>query len=243
MRVGLLHTVPGLAPVFDARLRESLPDAEAVHLVHAGALTRALAGSPDLPEQVRSDLGALVGLGCEAILVTCSSLGEVVDALGPKLPVPVLRVDVPMAAEAARIAAGLGTGRCVVVLATQPSTLGPSAHLVSDAAAAGFPEAGLTVEAVLVEGAAAALAGGDPAEHDRLVRAAVDSVHERADVVVLAQASMAAAVDGVDVGLPLLTSPRSGVAALAAALAGPTTTGLAAPGSAPEADTPTEAPA
>lgn len=218
MRVGLLHTVPGLAPVFDARVRETLPEAEALHLVHAGALQRALAGSPDLHDQVRSTLGALAALGCEAILVTCSSLGDVVDELGPGLPVPVLRVDVPMAAEAARTAAGLGPGCRIVVLATQPSTLGPSARLVAEAAA-GFPEAATVVEAVLVEGAAPALAAGDPAEHDRLLRAAADAVRGRADVVVLAQASMAAALEGVDLGLPVLTSPRSGVTALAAALA------------------------
>ena len=47
------------------------------------------------------------------------------------------------------------------------------------------------VEAILVEGAFAALQAGRAAEHDERVLAALEDLLRRSDVVVLAQASMA----------------------------------------------------
>ncbi|QAY71642.1 arylsulfatase [Xylanimonas protaetiae] len=225
-RVGLLHTVPALAPGFDERVRAAVPGSDVVHLVQAQLLSLAVAQSPDVPELTRAACRALVGLDCDAILVTCSSIGEVATtsiregatSQDADLPVPVLRVDAPMAAEAARIAAAAGPGSRIVVLATQPSTLGPSGRLVTDAATR-RPEDRLSVDTVLVEGAAAALARGERPEHDRLLLAAAAEAQERCAVIVLAQASMVAAFDGADVSVPVLSSPESGVAALAALLA------------------------
>jgi hypothetical protein len=117
------------------------------------------------------------------------------------------------AVAAATAAGSTGHGR-IVVLATQPSTLGPSTRLVERAVA----DAGAQVdlETLLVDGAAAARSTGDVEAHDRLVVAAVRSARERADAVVLAQASMAAAVAGETGPVPVLSSLDSGVAGLVA---------------------------
>jgi hypothetical protein len=70
----------------------------------------------------------------------------------------------------------------------------------------------------VIEGAFAAVAGGDRETHDRLVAAAIERGAAEADVIVLAQASMASAADAVTVDVPVLTSPRLGVERLAASL-------------------------
>jgi len=76
----------------------------------------------------------------------------------------------------------------------------------------------------LAEGAFAALGAGQPEEHDRRVREALVELAAWADVIVLAQASMARAlagatiVEGVGRVVPVLTSPRLGVERLRALL-------------------------
>jgi hypothetical protein len=119
---------------------------------------------------------------------------------------------VTVAAEAGR-ADGGRTGR-IAVLATLAATLGPTGRLIERAAAAA--SADVVVTAAVVEGAVAARDAGDRATHDRLIREAVRRVD--ADVLVLAQASMAAAAVDAGAAVPVLTSPEGGVAALAEAL-------------------------
>ena len=76
------------------------------------------------------------------------------------------------------------------------------------------------VEAVLVEGAFAALQAGHAAEHDERVLAALEDLLRRSDVVVLAQASMARLLGSLSEPprVPILTSPLSGLRAAEAQL-------------------------
>ncbi|MCL2594387.1 MAG: aspartate/glutamate racemase family protein [Promicromonosporaceae bacterium] len=217
MKVGLLHTVPGLAPMFDALVREAVPEADIVHLVNAPLLAAALTRSPQVVTETRESLAALVDLGCAAILVTCSSLGEFATATDPlgEFGVPLLRVDGPMALAAARHAVATGPNGRIVVLATQPSTLDPSTRLVAEAVAALAADGSVpTVEGVLVADAAESLAAGDRDSFERLLRAAATTAAEECVAIVAAQASMADVFEDFDPGVPVFTSPRSGVAAL-----------------------------
>jgi Asp/Glu/hydantoin racemase len=132
----------------------------------------------------------LAATGAEAVLVTCSSIGEAAEVAAEAVDLPVLRVDQAMVELAVETAAAAG-GR-VAVLATLESTLGPTERLLRRVAEA---RPGVQIVSAVVAGAAAARRAGDLAEHDRLVRAAVERSAGQADVVVLAQASMAAAVD------------------------------------------------
>lgn len=92
------------------------------------------------------------------------------------------------------------------MLATLRSTLDPTTELIRRHAP------GAQVHAMVCDGAFDALRAGRPDEHDAAVRSGAASlVAGGAGVVVLAQASMARALDaGADV--PVLTSPRSGLA-------------------------------
>jgi hypothetical protein len=106
----------------------------------------------------------------------------------------------------------VAVGARIGVLATLRSTLEPTGALIRRVAA----DAGRTIEVRerVAEGAFEALSGGDTDRHDRLVGAALRELVGWADVVVLAQASMARVADGLgpeDRSVPILTSPRLGV--------------------------------
>lgn len=215
MIAGLLHTVPALAATFDALVAAEVPRARRQHIVDAWMLETAIAeGVTDaVRDRVASHLAHLQAEGADAVLVTCSSIGEAAERAAEALAVPVLRVDAAMAAEAVRLATPLPH---MAVLATNTATLGPTTRLIErEAVAQGTV---VTVTARVVDGAAAARAAGDQATHDRLIGDAVREAARRAAVIVLAQASMADAAAGAGVDLPVLTSPAGGVARLREAL-------------------------
>lgn len=117
--------------------------------------------------------------------MTCSPIGPAVDAGRPFDSVPLVRVDEAMAREAVRC------GPRIAALATLRSTLEPTSALIRPSAAAVGRDA--EFQALVVEGALSALAGGDAARHDRLVLEAPRLAMDGSDVVVLARASMTAA--------------------------------------------------
>ncbi|MEV7404874.1 arylsulfatase [Streptomyces sp. NPDC091267] len=209
MTLALLHTSPVHVPVFDALRDADHPGLVLRHLVHTDLLDRARVLGP---EAVRGDVETLLtgaaAEGATAVLCTCSTIGGVAESLGAALGVPVLRVDRPMAAAAAV------AGR-VTVLAAVPSTLQPTgALLAEEAARAGVRPA--QVRTVLVEGAWERFEAGDRDGFLDLVAAAADAVTD-ADAIVLAQASMAEAATRTVTRIPVLSSPRPGLAAAAAA--------------------------
>ena len=211
MRIGFLHTVPALAARFEADLVAVAPGSTAVHLVDSELLATAIRSGVDerVDAAVALHIAQLASSGAEAVLVTCSSIGEAVERAARDAAVPVIRVDQAMAARAIELA---GHGR-IAVLATLEATLGPTGRLLDRAAAR--LDRPPVVSATVVPGAAAARAAGDDATHDRLVAEAVRSVD--ADVVVLAQASMAKAAEEADAAIVVLTSPASALEAVIAA--------------------------
>ncbi|MFJ2211637.1 aspartate/glutamate racemase family protein [Streptomyces sp. NPDC101062] len=206
----LLHTSPVHVPVFDALRDAAHPGVTLRHLVAEELLARARAEGPEaVAAEIRAVLAPAVAAGASAVLCTCSTIGEVAEQAGPALGVPVLRVDRPMAEAAA------AAGRVVVVAALE-STLEPTAALIREAAA-GRP---LELRTVLADGAWERFEAGDRDGYLDAVAAAVDAVTEpgAAEVVVLAQVSMADAAGRVRGDVPVLAGPGSGLAAALAAV-------------------------
>jgi Asp/Glu/hydantoin racemase len=210
-RLGIVHTVSRLAPTFTELAEELLPGVETVVIADELLLKRTVrdGGVDDVTrERLLGHVGALVDYGVDAVLVTCSSVGNVVDEISPGVTVPVLRVDRAMAEQAVSIGSRVG------VLATLPTTLAPTAAVVEAAA----HDAGREVVVVprLCEGAFAALDRGDGAAHDAIIAAELDRLVAEVDVVVLAQASMAriAALRPAG-GVRVLSSPRLAMERLA----------------------------
>ncbi len=198
----LLHTSPVHVPVFDALRDRHHPEAVLRHLVEPELLERARAeGPPAVAPALRAVLAAS---GPAPVLVTCSTIGATAESLAPELGVPVLRVDRPMAAAAVR------TGARIAVLAALESTLAPTAELLADEAGAGGRR--VSVRPHLVAGAWECFEAGDTDGYLARVAAAADAV-TGADVIVLAQASMAGAADLTTSPLPVLSSPAPGLAA------------------------------
>jgi glutamate racemase len=210
LRLGFLHTVPALAARFDAELRAADPGATAVHVVDGELLAIAIRSGVDeaVDAAVARHVETLAAEGVAAILVTCSSIGESAELAAGAVGVPVVRVDAAMAEEAVRAA---GDGGRIAVLATNTATLGPTGRLLERAATTLDRPPVVTTQ--VVAGAGEARAAGDDARADRLIADAVRTAASEADVVVLAQASMAAAAELAGVDVPVLSSPASGLAA------------------------------
>lgn len=208
-RLALVHTVAGLVPRFRELAAELMPDVETFDIVDETLLRDATAEgrvSLDTARRLFAHLAAAERHGADAILVTCSSMGGTVDAARRFAGVPLLRVDQAMAEQAVARGARIG------VLATLRSTLEPTGELIRRVGAESGRE--LEVRELVCDGAFEALRAGDTEHHDDLVRAGLREVLGWAEVIVLAQASMARVIDTLSAeerATPILTSPRLGM--------------------------------
>ncbi|GMM97792.1 aspartate/glutamate racemase family protein [Microbacterium luteum] len=204
-RVAFLHTgAVVIAPVAELA-REFLPGVDTVNYLDDRIVadlrdeSRAAGVAARVAELVRAAKTA----GADAVMLTCSSISQLAVTTADEVGIPVLRIDEAMADEA------VATGDRIAVLATLPTTLEPTLALIGERAA--LAGARPTVVSEVIDGAFAAVSGGDRASHDRLVADAITRVAADADVVVLAQASMASAADAAHVDVPVLTSLRPGI--------------------------------
>ena len=208
-RVVCLHTVLSVAEQFRELTREILPrSVEVWHTVDEILAKVAVAQgglTPFIYRRVAEHVRAAEEAGADAVQLTCSSISPCAEIAQTLVKIPVLKVDEPMVDRA------LGMGRRIGVAATAVTALAPVAALIRDRART----SGLSVavDAVLCEGAYAGLVSGDLAAHDRIVRAALEEMIGRNDVILLAQAPMARVAEGLRPApsVPILTSPRLAV--------------------------------
>jgi len=213
-KLALIHTATINASTITQLCKETMPDVEVFNIVDESLLKNTIEAqklTPTTYRRLASYLESAEAAGADAILVTCSSIGPAVDAARPLVNIPVLRIDQAMADEAVRMGTRIG------VIATLSTTLEPTAAIVQASAAA----QGKVIEIVthLCTGAFEAVTSGDPATHDRLVTAGLKELMDKVDVIVLAQATMARVVDTLspeEKRVPILSSPRLGVAAASA---------------------------
>lgn len=207
--LGLIHNSPMLAPVFTQIAERLMPDVRLLHFVDESTIKNTIAAGR-LEKATMRRVIALVGssfdAGCDAALVTCSSIGRAVEMADELYDQPVLRVDRPMAELA------VARGGRIGVLATLSTTLNPTARLVRKIAA----ERGADIEIVehVCPGAFDAVMAGDGATHDRIVTQALTEAMAGMDTIVLAQASMARVVDALpegSVAATVLSSPELGM--------------------------------
>lgn len=210
--LAMLHTVPGLVTAMEARAQDAVPGLRVLHYVDESLLQDTIAKGTT-PGHVRRRLVNYARYaeesGAQALLVSCSSIGEAATAAQDFVSIPVLRIDTPMAELA------VASGDRIGVLATLSATLGPTTRLVQDSAKRQNKTP--TITARKVDSAFNALRAGDRAMHDKFVLAAFSELAAECDVVVLAQASMARVIDHTQdqLGGPtVLTSPESGMTQL-----------------------------
>ncbi|MGU3494045.1 aspartate/glutamate racemase family protein [Xanthobacteraceae bacterium A53D] len=213
--LAFIHTVTGLAPVFEQLAARHLPGWKPFNMVDESLLRNTIAEgalSRLTMRRLAGQVFSAVDAGAQAIIVTCSSLGPAVDAALLLCPVPLFRIDDGMAL------AALARGTRIGVLATLSTTLEPTSQLIARHAARLGQD--ITLKSHLCAGAFECLLAGDQARHDELIRAGFAAIANDVDVVVLAQASMARALDGLgETPVPVLTSPELGIRHVGAQLA------------------------
>ncbi|MBN1151934.1 MAG: Asp/Glu/hydantoin racemase [Dehalococcoidia bacterium] len=142
--------------------------------------------------------------GATLIFNQCSSVGEVADIAARMVNVPLVKVDQRMAETACQ------TGPRIGVVATLPTTMGPTVRLIKRMAEKlGKP---VTITEELSAGAFEKLVAGDRKAHNEMVIASIRKLAESVNVIVCAQGSMLALKPDLgDVGVPVLMSPPLGV--------------------------------
>jgi Asp/Glu/hydantoin racemase len=204
--IGFLHTSPVHIPVFRALLAELDPDVADVQLVDESLLADVRERGYDASIEARllDRLHELAGHDPAVIVCTCSTLSGHAERLDGQVGAPVLRIDRPLAERA--VAHG---GRVALVAAVE-STLGPTRALFEECASATRSGAAV-VDAPCLEAWPLFERGDLAGFHEHIARH-VRALAADADVVVLAQASMApAAALLADVTIPVLSSPRLAV--------------------------------
>ena len=202
MRIGCLHTAASNVAVLE-RAAASFEGVSLRHIVRPDLL--AAAGRAGLTSAIAA--GTRIALDelavdCDAVLLTCSSLGGVIDDVAASA-VPMLRVDRALAERP------VADGGRVIVLCAAPSSLEPTGILFRQAAQA----TGAAIDMRLVPHAWTDFLAGDLARYHARIAGAVAARGE-AETVALAQVSMA---DAVVPSARVLTSPVIGLAAAVAA--------------------------
>jgi len=213
-RIALIHAVTvAMRPVADA-LAALWPQAQVQHLLD-DALSPDRESDGELTDAMRARIVTLARYahtaGANGILFTCSAFGPAIDDAKAALPVPVLKPNEAMFADA------LSRGRRVGMLATfAPSVASMEAEFHAMAQSRGVQA---TLRCECIPAAMQALRDGRGDEHDRLLADAAPAFAD-CDVLLLAHFSTSRALDavGARVAMPVLTSPRSAVLALQAAL-------------------------
>ena len=210
-RVVCVHTAMALVEPMTKIFKEILPEVKLNHIADDSLIQEVIANNkvtPAVRRRLLANYLAAADSGADVIFNCCSSVGDVADLGNEIAPVPVFRIDYPMAMEA------VTSAKRIAVISTLSTTLDPTRRLLERCA----KEAGKEVVLVdgLADGAFAAGQSGDGETHDRLIAEAAMKIADEVDLFVLAQGSMARMEKKLTemTGKPVLSSPVSGVKGL-----------------------------
>ncbi len=198
--IAVLHTTAVTLPLMKKLLRKELPQYKVINFLDDSILPMLATGEKNLP-YVMKKLNAYCGFAQEqkarGILCACSSIGEITEYADASIPV--IRVDEAMMEQAAAL-------QCPILLcATVPTTLAPSARLLESKGRGGF-------EKCLLQEASTILNAEGKEAHDRYIAESILPYLNKGYAVILCQASMADAKAYLPELLheKILTSPASG---------------------------------
>jgi Asp/Glu/Hydantoin racemase len=213
-RIALIHATPLAIEPIEEAFKRLWPAAITMNLLDE-SLSADLARGSFSTEEFTARFLALsryaAGTGAKAVLFTCSSFGSALDDAKNDMPLPSLKPNEAMFAEAlARARDPLG--RIGLLTTFPPATQALESELHNDARAAGME---IEVVKRCVPEALDALNRGDADTHDRLLKQAALEMGEM-DVLMLGQFSMARASTLLRecLSYPVLTSPDSAVSKL-----------------------------
>ncbi len=161
--------------------------------------------TPQIRERLMLYALAAEKMGVDLILNTCSTVGDVAEDIARLIATPLVRIDAPMAREAAAI------GGNIALVSTVPTTVLPSCGIIEREGA--LLEKPVSVTAFVEQAAWDALQAGDTALHNRLLIDRIKGLDDGSfNAVVMAQVSMRALLPELkDVKIPVLCSFYSGL--------------------------------
>ncbi len=164
------------------------------------------AGAPTASVRERLMLYALAAekMGADLILNTCSTVGDVADDIARIISAPLVRIDAPMARQAASL------GDNIALISTVETTVAPSRNIIVREGRALGRE--INISAFVEQAAWEALSSGDTALHNRLLIERISDLDGKYDAVVMAQVSMRALLPELSgMKTPVLCSFYSGL--------------------------------
>ncbi len=202
-KLGFIHTAAVHVATFDQLLAEIQPTCSVEHVVVPDLLEQARQQglTPAIGQQLSASIAQLQAHGVQKIICTCSTLGGLAEELHPL----VVRVDRAMAEQAIRL------GSRIAVVAALESTLTPTHELLQRVAQ--DQAKAIEIDDYLCLDAWTAFLAHDQTSYLQQIATLLESIHT-ADVIVLAQASMAKTTELCQQTIPILSSPRSAIASL-----------------------------
>lgn len=206
-KIAMLHTSSATLAMMQQLIADIMPEVEVMHLVEESMIKQVMkAGgvTPNIAARIADYVHIAEKADCDIFITACSSIGTAVEQCQFLTPLQLARIDSAMVKEA------IEKGERIAVLATVATTLKPTLDYVQrKIQESGKPRA---VTPILMEEAFHALLAGEMDSHDRIVADGLKTAFSQADVVMLAQASMARVLQQLPTPpVPVLTSPESGI--------------------------------
>lgn len=202
-KLTVIHTTSKTIDSLNSLIKENIEDIEVVNILDDSILGDMIQNKNiEFVEQRWIEYAKIAEqLGSDAVLSACSSVGEIAEKANDILNIPVYRIDDAMAIEAVQ------RGNKILVMATLGTTLNPTVDLIKR------KSEDAEVITYLIDEAYEYLKNGDVEKHNKKIFDAVNSEIANADVVVLAQASMANALNEMkeEYKEKILTSPELGI--------------------------------
>ena len=204
--LAFLHTAPVHVATFAKLVADAAPDLRQRHIVNEALLADAQrdgANDPRLVARVTAAMHEAAAHGARVVVCTCSTIGGAAEATVTNGEFTAIRIDRAMADRAVLL------GPRVVVLASLASTLAPTQQLLESSRL----RADVTIAArfLVVEGAWTHFINQDLAAYYAAIGTQIELNAATADVIVLAQASMAPAAALARTTTEVLSSPALGV--------------------------------
>lgn len=206
-KIAMLHTSSATLAMMQQLIADIMPEVEVMHLVEESMIKQVMkAGgvTPNIAARIADYVHIAEKADCDIFITACSSIGTAVEQCQFLTPLQLARIDSAMVKEA------IEKGERIAVLATVATTLKPTLDYVQrKIQESGKPRA---VTPILMEEAFHTLLAGEMDTHDRIVADGLKTAFSQADVVMLAQASMARVLQQLPTPpVPVLTSPESGI--------------------------------
>lgn len=209
-KVGMVHVGCFNVRFFGQLAAEIVPDVEVVHFTDGGLPSMA---SRDLRPRVIERLRTLASFaeesGAQAVLLTCTAFGRLVDDVKGAVACPVLSALDLTVDEALKLQGTIG------IIASHPGTLAGTSHILEEQAA--LEGKTLDIKTRLCPDAWDAMWRDDWPTHNRIILANLRELMHQVDAVVAPQPSVEIAVQELpesDRKVPMLTSPRLSVTRL-----------------------------